>query len=182
MNSDEILDDVIFNDNEEGHPVKLVSVNRFILMSVLSIGLYGIWWMYRTWQFFKERNNLDIMPAARAFFAIFFLYGLFEKIQAYGRKNGLKTDYSSAGLFVLFLILNLSGNLPEPFSFLSFFAFFALVPPFKAFNEAVEADSLFKAEIVSKFTPGQIFLLVLGCFFWGLILIGLLMPEEFLVN
>ncbi|EXE34023.1 hypothetical protein J571_4043, partial [Acinetobacter baumannii 554515] len=56
--------------------LKVISVNKFIFLSLISFGLYPIWWMFKAWRFFLIKDKLNIMPAARAIFSIFFLYSL----------------------------------------------------------------------------------------------------------
>ncbi len=52
--------------------LKVISVNKFIFLSLISFGLYPIWWMFKAWRFFLIKDKLNIMPAARAIFSIFF--------------------------------------------------------------------------------------------------------------
>ncbi|HHP6486771.1 TPA: hypothetical protein ACSE37_001147, partial [Acinetobacter baumannii] len=51
--------------------LKVISVNKFIFLSLISFGLYPIWWMFKAWRFFLIKDKLNIMPAARAIFSIF---------------------------------------------------------------------------------------------------------------
>lgn len=103
-----------FNSDFSKKKIGLISQNKFILLNVLTLGLYGIWWMYKSWRFFKERDGSDIMPVARTVFAIFYSYELFERILSYAKLNGHTEEYSSSGLFALFFVLNLSARLPDP--------------------------------------------------------------------
>ncbi len=181
MDSDEILDaDIIGNEGENnGQPIQLISTNRFIFFSVLTLGLYNVWWMYKSWKFFQEKDKMDIMPLGRAIFAIFFLYGLFDVIQLYANRNGIKKDFSSGMLFVAFLAFNFSERLPSPFDFVSIFAFVPLIPGFNLLNEAIEADPNYKAEYKLQFSQRQIVLIVIGAILWGLAILGTLLPENY---
>ncbi len=49
--------------------LKIISVNKFIFLSLISFGLYPIWWMFKAWRFFLIKDKLNIMPAARAIFS-----------------------------------------------------------------------------------------------------------------
>jgi len=40
---------------------KIISLNKFIFLSVISFGLYPIWWMFEAWRFFMQKDRLDIM-------------------------------------------------------------------------------------------------------------------------
>ncbi|MDI9862642.1 hypothetical protein [Flectobacillus roseus] len=74
---------------------KIISLNKFIFLSIISFGAYEIWWIYKAWKFYQQKENLDIMPAARALFSIFFLNRLFNKILDFAKERGYKENYSS---------------------------------------------------------------------------------------
>lgn len=111
----EILDLNITDESNSKTEIELVDGTKVLILSLVSFGLYGIWWIYKSWRFFKEKDGLDIMPAARAIFSIFFLYSLFENIQTYARSNGYKKSYSSGTLFAGQIIFGLASRLPAPF-------------------------------------------------------------------
>ena len=91
MNENEFLD-WGFGEREEK---ELVSVNNFIILFFLTMGLYGAWWMYKAWRYFKKIDNSDIMPAMRTIFSIFYLYGLMQRIQEFAHSKGYNQSYSS---------------------------------------------------------------------------------------
>ena len=66
----------------------ITSTGKFIILSILSLGIYELVWMYRNWKFFKEKEKTDISPFWRAWFAIFFIYFLLKKILEYAKKEG----------------------------------------------------------------------------------------------
>lgn len=171
MDANEILD---FN-LEADHLIEVESVktSKFILLYITSFGLYGVWWMYKAWQFYKEEENLDIMPAARAFFAIFFMWDLFTRILRIATSYGYAKTYSSGFLFVLILILNLTGRLPEPMWMISLFAFVGFLPPLEAFNYQIEAGDNYKLVLKNSLNTRQTVLVILGSLFWVLIFFGL---------
>jgi hypothetical protein len=59
-----------------------IPMSRFIGMSVLTLGGYEFYWIYRNWRYLKERDNLDIKPAWRGFFGMFFIWSLLAKIKS----------------------------------------------------------------------------------------------------
>ena len=61
---------------------KTLSIKRFIFLSIISFGLYPIWWIFEAWRFFMQKDKLDIMPAMRTILTYFFIYSLFNKIQS----------------------------------------------------------------------------------------------------
>ncbi|HFA49546.1 MAG TPA: hypothetical protein ENJ95_11080 [Bacteroidetes bacterium] len=175
MEANQILD-VDFDSDPDKEDIELVGVNKFILLSILSLGLYGMWWMYKSWKFFKEKDLLDIMPAGRAIFAIFFTYSLFEKIQDYAKSNGYTKSYSSVGLFVMFILLNFMARLPPPFWLVSLFSFLFLIQPSNALNYAIKNSNDYNGIERKEFNTRQIVIVVIGGLFWLLMIAGLLMP------
>lgn len=173
----QVLDDD-FNEGINQQSVEIINVNKFIILCILTLGLYSIWWMYKAWRFFKEKDFLDVLPVMRAIFSIFFLYALFERIKTYANDNGYTESYSSWGLFILYLGINFLNWLPDPFSFLSVFSFVALLAPFRAFNYSIKSSEDFKAIEADGFNSRQVGLIVFGIVFWGLILLGLFASEN----
>ncbi|MFY0598938.1 MAG: hypothetical protein JXR03_04655 [Cyclobacteriaceae bacterium] len=177
MDSNQILDadfDSEFTDKEE---VELISINKFAILCVVSFGLYEIWWIYKSWRFFKDKDNLDIMPAWRALFSVFFLYQLFERILDFAKKNGYSKDYASAGLLIAFIILNVTSKLPDPYWLISFLAFLCIIPALKAFNSAIRNSSKYKAIERVGFNTSQTVLLIVGGIVLILSIIGLTVDE-----
>ena len=80
---------------------RIIDPERFILLSILSFNLYTVWWAYKTWRFFKYKDNLDIYPALRAIFGIFYLASLFNKIKTYAGEKGHNFEYNSVGLVLV---------------------------------------------------------------------------------
>jgi hypothetical protein len=174
---DQVLD-VDFNLDDNKESVELIGVNKFIILYFLSLGLYGPWWMYKSWNFFKVKDGLDIIPAARAIFAIFFTFQLFERILNFAKSNGYTNSYSSGGLFLMFVVLNLLARLPDPFWVISLLAFVCLIQPLKALNYAILNSNNYRGIESDGFNSRQIVILIGGGLLWLLIIIGLLVNPE----
>ena len=65
----------IISENIEVDKIEInkLSVNKFIILSIVTIGLYELWWIYKSWRFFQAKEKSDIMPAMRTVFSIFYL-------------------------------------------------------------------------------------------------------------
>ena len=72
-NQDEILDSGNLQMTNDVEEQKLISLNKFITLSIISFGTYPIWWIYKAWRFYQQKEKLDIRPRARAFFSIFLI-------------------------------------------------------------------------------------------------------------
>jgi hypothetical protein len=177
MSVNPVLDENITIDDTKVE-AEILDTNKFLLLYCLSFGLYGVWWMYKSWRFFKEKESSDILPAARAIFSIFFLYNLFDKIKIFARTHGFVNNYSSIGLYIAFLVLNFLSRLPEPYWFISFAACFCFIQPLSALNFAIENSNLYHVKKENGFSTRQIILIVLGILFWILVLIGTFAPVD----
>lgn len=176
MESHEILDYNVENRNTPKE--EIVSLTQFCVLTIFSFGFYELWWVYKAWRFFKEKDKLDIMPAARAVFSIIFLISLFNKILKYARDKGYKKSYSSVGLFLAILCFNITSRLPDPFWLISMFSLLFFIPPFKALNYARLNSEEFRASYQQSFNGRQIGLLVVGILLWLLVLVGMISESE----
>lgn len=174
-NQDEIIDANVTHPINNIEEQKIINLNKFIFLCIISFGLYEIWWIYKAWRFYKQKENLDIMPAARAIFSIFFLTTLFDKILLFAKEKGYGKNFSSIELFIGFFFGNILAKLPEPFWLISLFSFVFLIPPFKALNYAKQNSSEFVVTEQTSFSGRQIGLIIVGIIFWGLVLFGMTM-------
>lgn len=157
-----------------GNLLYTLSVNQYAFLAIITFGLYNIWWMYKSWDFFRIKENSGILAAVRALFAIIFLIPLFQKILKLAKSQGYESSYAPVLLFIGYLVSNLSGYLPVPFFLVAVLSFVFILPPFIAFNYAMMHTEGFEVVEQEKFNGRQIFLMVAGGIFWILMLIGLL--------
>lgn len=156
---------------------EIISVQKFVLLIILTLGLYEVWWIYKTWRFFKRKDGLDVTPVLRAIFSIFFVSGLFERILNYAKWKGYSGDYSSAAFAAGFIILQLLSWLPDPYGYVSFFAFVFLITPFKVLNYAKQHDPALTVVELESFNRRQMVLLAIGGLFWLLIIVALISAQ-----
>ncbi|MBJ9956826.1 hypothetical protein [Acinetobacter courvalinii] len=151
----------------------IISLKRFIFLSIISLGLYELWWIFKAWRFFAIKDHLNIMPAARAIFSIFFLYSLLKKIREYAKAQGDVQEFSAGWMYIGYILFALVfANLPDPYWLISSVSFMFLIPAFVALNHAKEQDDQLNAMIQEKFNIAQIFVIIIGSIFWILLLIG----------
>ena len=165
-------------DKVESKDFELLSAQKFIILCVFSLGLYELWWIYKSWSFFRDKDNLDIMPAARAIFAIFFLNSLFDRIQDFSKSKGYTKTFSSIGYFIGFIGLNLTSNFPDPYWIISFISMFLLIPALESLNYGIKNSGNYNVIENGKYNNRQIGLIIVGSLFWILILIGIFLPTE----
>ena len=99
-----------------------ISTPRLICMSIISLGIFISYWVYKNWRYIKERDGLDIMPFWRGWFAIFHFYSLMEYIKNDPKLgHAEKPDYSCGWLTCGFVLFTLCGNqifIPSMLTFL----------------------------------------------------------------
>ena len=173
-NQDEFLED---NNSEMTYVVeeqKIISLNKFILLSIISFGLYEIWWTYKAWDFFNQKEKLNVNPAIRTIFSIIFLIPLFNKILRFAKERGYNDSYPSILLFVGVFVVNFLAYLPNPFGLIALLGFVFFILPFKALNFAKRNSTDFIVTEQTSYNGRQIALIVIGGIFWALVLLGLI--------
>lgn len=163
---------------------------RLVLLSILTFGFYEIYWFYRNWEHIKIHKNLDISPDWRTvglfvpIYNIVLIYRQFRDIRNLAIETGCKT-YSSPGWITFgYIYLStvtgyayLEGDLILPLV-TSLLAVWLLVVIQRTLNDYWEKEQP-RLEMRTKFSNGEIVLLVIGGIFWILSIytIGTFIPE-----
>lgn len=171
---------------------------RLILLSILTFGIYEIYWFYRNWKHLKKHKGLNISPGWRTvglfvpIYNIILIYRQFRDIRDFAVEAGCKT-YSSPG-WLTFGYIILSGisfrlslhewKLTDPAELLgiAIFVFFIfllalwlLVVVQKTLNDFWKKEQP-GLEMRAKFSGGEIALLVIGGILWIRILRVIFVP------
>ncbi len=99
-----------------------ISTARLIFMTIISLGVFSSYWVYKNWRYIKERDGLDISPFWRGWFALFNFHSLLKYIKE-DPKLGQRARpaYSSGWLTFGFIAFTLCGNqlvLPSMLTFM----------------------------------------------------------------
>jgi hypothetical protein len=106
-----------------------VSVSKFVVMCLVTFGLYTIPWFYRCWRYTRDRDGSDIWPSIRALFNPLTYYFLLQDL----REN---TRYEVPGAFaLLYFVVEALWRLPDPYWLVSTLAFVAVLPTVLAIND-----------------------------------------------
>ena len=156
--------------------------NKVILYSFASFGLYAIYWFQQQWDRRKSHGE-DVAPLARGIFSIFFAYSLFKSInqeievdQEIGRLAEPVKPLPAGALALLFIVPNLLWRLPDALGFIGILSFLSMMVAQQKINE-LHAALGYDTQEGMKHSVGGLVLLVVGALWWGLVLIGLFMPE-----
>ncbi|GBD98851.1 hypothetical protein BMS3Abin07_00879 [bacterium BMS3Abin07] len=170
-------DDKQSTEDISGAPIYFaVSPLKLVMMSICTLGIYELYWFYKNWVLIKERESLDIRPFWRAFFAYFFCYSFFKKVQASAEGISLKKSISPGILATGWIVLTLLWKLPAPYWIVTYFAVIFLLPVQSLMNNINDAVAP-GHDKNGKFTGWNIFGVVVGGLFFALILLSTFLPE-----
>lgn len=161
-------------------PRYLLSRNQFILLSIVTFGLYDLWWIFKSWRFFRDKEQSNIHSAIRTTFSFLYLIPLLLRIQRFAAETGYSRRFSPIGLYLGFWIVNLLSLLPEPLSYVSLLSFLPLLPPFDALNYAIRQSDGGLVVVQTSFNRRQRLLLIAGIACWLLAILGIIgevLPE-----
>lgn len=158
-----------------------VPVGRLVLLSIISAGIYAIYWIYRNWRYLKERDALSISPFWRGFFGVFYMHKLLRAIHGDQQVRTLQPaafspGWLATGWVILVVIGNIVSRIPEPavafpFLLLSQLSFLFLIPVQNYINGV--NHMLSPKPQFHPWTGGDAICLIIGLVFWPLVFIGL---------
>ncbi len=159
-----------------------VRIDKFVILSLVTLGLYPVVWFYRNWRYIKTSEGTSIWPWARALFFPLWYYQMLKRLDVQGK--GL--------LAAAVLILSVIVAAPELFlgsdSPLSLFLTFAsitisilpLIPAVKAINDLNERSGTRPPSFGWRRRSAAV--LVLGLLFAPFAFIGTLGPPTAIVS
>ncbi len=172
----ESVDPTGANGRPEQHPFFPVSPFKFTVMSFCTFGAYPIYWSYKQWQRIRAREDSDIRPFWRAFFAVIWMFSLLPIIQETAGSRRVVATWNGQLLALLYLIGNALQRLPEPWWLLYFLSVFPLLPAVVTI-ERINTVAGAREGMNRSFSLVNILLGAVGGITLILALIGLLFPE-----
>lgn len=170
--TDYIDQPVFYNDEIE--PQYLVKESKFLLLSFLTFGLYPIWWIYKAWVFFIQKEGSNANPAIRVVFNLFFMLALLNRIRRFAKEGGYNGSNFPAISYILIIGVGLCSFFPPPFFLISLSGCLFFLPSVSALNYGLQESSEVRSYEDDGLSTRQIILVVIGLILWGLIVIGLL--------
>ena len=95
-------------DDQDNRRFYVVSVRKFLIMYLGTLGLYSKYWYFRNFKLNKAHQNNDDWPVPKAFFSLFFTHGLVEAIDAHLQHRQRKyawVPHTLANAYILLAIL-----------------------------------------------------------------------------
>lgn len=163
--------------NENSQPI-FFPVSRFKLfvMSLVTFGLYEVFWFYKNWQLFKAATGYNISPFWRSVFSGIWCYFLFMEIKILAKSRRVHANFSPFLLAVFGIWFRLCAKLPDPYWIVSFFSVIVLLPVQEIVNElnCVVAPN---HNPNSRFSVWNILTIAVGGSLIVLAIVGTLMPQ-----
>ena len=101
-----------------------VSKTKLVVMSISTLSMYDLYWFYKNWKLVKNRENLELKPFWRVFFAYFYCHSMFDRISNYSASSPRFDSFVVAAFWIIVFLL---WQLPNPYSLLATFSFFPLL-------------------------------------------------------
>lgn len=155
----------------------LLNSTKFGVLCLATAGLYSIWWQYKVWRFFKQRQQSDIWPVARAIFSLFTVGALLKNIGRFSVSVGLRPTYNAGNRAAGYIILSLLSRLPAPYWLITMLAFTFLLAPFQQFADALRQSPEYATREQSGFSTRQVLVLAAGGLMWAMALYGSTLPD-----
>lgn len=169
-----------------------IPIGRLVLLSILTLGIYDIFWFAKNWEAIRKAEQRKISPVGRAIFTVFYCHDLFKKVLKSAKKHGYSDSYSPGMLATVYIILLLVGNglsrienttlgLDVLWLLIAISSFIPLLSIQKAinFNNSKIVPNFDRNR---KFSRGEIILTVIGVIWFGLVVLGTfssLIPDSY---
>ena len=154
-----------------------VSPVKLVVMSTCTLGIYELYWYYKNWCAIKERDEPEIMPFWRAFFAPLFCYSLFRKIQATAESQQIQGSIEPGPLALGWFVFTVLAKLPDPYWLASFLAVAFLLPVQATVNEVNRVASP-RHDPNRTYTGWNVVAIAFGGLLLVLILVGTFLPSK----
>lgn len=105
-----------------------VSLAKFVVMNFCTWGVYQFYWFYENWKLIQEREQSEVSPFWRTFFAFIYCYALFRKVQSAAASLQIRQSISPDALASGWILLSLLFLLPDPYWLVNFLSVFFLIP------------------------------------------------------
>jgi hypothetical protein len=121
-------------DSYRANPQFAVSTSKFVVMSLCTLGFYQLYWAYKHWDAQRRREQEDLSPFWRAFFAPLWCFSLLPRLQRITAEYGAPATWSGSGLALAYFLLSLAWRLPDPWWLVSVLSFLPLLVVQRSIN------------------------------------------------
>ncbi len=157
-----------------------ISVAKFLLLSIGTLGAYSFFWSFKNWQWVRDVEGERVSPFWRAFFQVFTNFVLFSNIALHPDSKSKILERSFIWLAALILVAEFISNLADRVEALPdilFLAGLVSIPatlPFVRQIAQLNQNSCGVLERNSSFTWHSGVALTFGVCFWLLVIAGMM--------
>lgn len=148
-----------------------VSNTKLVMLSVLTFGLYEVYWSYKQWQFVKKEKDLKVTPWARGLFCTLYAYSLFKHIFGLAKEAGDKSSPSAGWLAIAYFILVSMSRLSGWGWIISFGSVLTLIPAQNRIN-LLWSKKHPDETTVTSFSWKEVIVMIIGSIILLLTLLG----------
>ncbi|MDO8728005.1 MAG: TIR domain-containing protein [Candidatus Methanoperedens sp.] len=144
---------------------------HLIILSILTFGLYQIYWFYRNWKHLKINNHLDISPGWRTAGLLVPIYGFvlayrqLREIRDFSKEVGVDKTYSPEWIIIVWIIVTSFILLPNQYSFIFVLSVGAILMVQGVLNSYWKKEQPALIER-TNFSGREIAIAVIGEIFW----------------
>jgi hypothetical protein len=152
-----------------------VGAVKFSLMSLTTFGIYGLYWFYRNWRIIRDRDQSQISPFWRAFFAPIWTFSMGSRFAQEAKGQNFSLGLPVIALGVIYLLLNALWRLPDPYGLVTLLTFIPLLP-FDFAARRLNGGGQLAEPAFARFSGWNIAWLIIGFLLLMLVIIGALIP------
>jgi len=171
----------------------VVSMKKFTVLFLATLGLYGLFWFYKHWQIIKDTQERKIWPVPRAIFSIFFAHALFREFEEAASEK-TDTKWNSGAWATSYVIFNVCSTVLDRLSTREIgspgtdvLSILVLFPMWQAVYQAQKRANLAcgdpEGHSNARFSGLNMLFIVLGSVLWLMVIVGMLIivgviPED----
>lgn len=158
----------------------VVAKKKFFILFIVTFSFYSYYWFWKQWNIRRKATGEKMWPIARAIFAIFFVYSLFEEIELDANKVTSTANPRLHIAAVVYIIGEVLFKLLDKISpiaivYLASTLLLVGVMTFSAWQAQSQANIASldaKGKSNSDLTPLNYIWIALGALLWLLIIVG----------
>jgi hypothetical protein len=156
-----------------------IPIPRLIFLSIFSMGIYEVYWIYKNWKYIQIRSGSNISPFWRGVFGLFYCHSLLKYIHEDQESRSIQQpSFSAGGLATGWLMLVILANIVSRApgigaSIIAAFipSYLCLLPVQRYINEIERKRN--PTQAFHGWSTGHIICILIGTIIWGSIVVAL---------
>ena len=142
-----------------------VPVGKFIILSILSSGLFPLYWFWYNWKLIRDQEKKDFSPILRALFSFLYFSDLARIALQAAKAKQYQENYNPTVLAWVYFIGLLASLSPSMIgSLITIVGFLMIVPVLRAMNYTNSHTE--GGSVQTKITQAEILITAIGIALW----------------